>query len=121
MKAARFALALAGFAGALLAQDTSPAGVSAKPSAATRQARHRLDLIATRAIANFRSLESIEANLNDLGLALHPQLVMLRLRIEGALNAAEDAIDAGDLTAASESLDQAEALLGRLASQLGGA
>ena len=120
MKIVRIGLLLAGCVLSALAQENAPGGVSAKPSAATRQARHRLDLIGTRAIAYFHSLDSIAANLDDLGLALHPDLVSLRLRVEAALNGAEDDIDQGALSAASEKLDQAEALVARLAAKLGG-
>lgn len=120
MKSARIALALAGIWGAVLAQNTPSGNVPAVLSAAAREARHRLDLAGTRAVAYFHSLDSIEVNLRDLGLALNPQLVSLRLRIESALNGAEDAIAQNDLAAANEALDQAEALLARLASKLGG-
>ena len=88
---------------------------------AQKAARLRLGLLATRAIANFRSADSIEANLNRRGLSLHPQIATLRLRIEAALGDAQKAVDHGDPTAANEALDTAQALLQRFIQQLGGA
>jgi hypothetical protein len=85
-----------------------------------REARHREGLIATRAIAYFHSMDSIEESLNSLGVTLHPQLVSLRLRIEAALNNTDDALEQSDLATANEALDVAEALLARLAAKLGG-
>lgn len=114
MKTVQFALLLAVALGLVFAQD------AAKPSAATREVRHREGLVATRAIAHFHSMDSIEENLNSLGVTLHPQLVSLRLRIEAALNSTDDALDRNDLEAGNKSLDVAEALLARLAAQLGG-
>ena len=86
-----------------------------------KDAQRRLGLVATRAIANFRSADSIEANLNARGLSLHPQIVALRLRIEAALDAARKAVDHADPAAANESLDTAEVLLHRFIQRLGGA
>jgi hypothetical protein len=126
VKTASILLGLTGVVGAALAQDASPSQDSSKsdstskPSRAKREVTHRLELIATRAIANFRSAESIEKNLKSLGASLHPQLVSLRLRIEAALDRAEDAIKEDDLPAATEALDQAQALLDRYAAKLGG-
>ena len=88
---------------------------------AQKDARLRLGLLATRAIANFRSADSIEANLNTQGLSLHPQIVALRLRIEAALGEAQRAVDHGDAAAANEALDRAQGFLQRFIQQLGGA
>jgi hypothetical protein len=65
-------------------------------------------------------MDSIEENLNGMGATLHPQLVSLRLRIEAALNNTDEALDQNDLATANQALDMAEALLARLAAQLGG-
>ncbi len=117
MKAAVIVLAL--WCGPMLAQD-QPASSPAKPSAEMREVHHRLGLVATRAIAYFRSMDSIEENLEAMGLELNPDLVSLRKRIEDALDATDAAIDKNDAKSANESLDRAEALVKRLAQKLGG-
>jgi hypothetical protein len=117
MKAARIALLLTGALGAALAQGV---GKAPEPAAAMRDVRHREGLAATRTIAYFRSLDSIEENLNSLGVTLHPQLVSLRMRIEGALNNVDEALERSDPAAANAALEEAEALLARLAAKLGG-
>ena len=48
---------------------------------AQKDAQHRLGLVATRAVANFHSADSIEANLNRHGHTLNPQIVALRVRM----------------------------------------
>jgi len=53
-------------------------------------------------------------------MTLNPELVSLRMGIEDALDATDAAIDKKDAKAANESLDRAEALVGRLAKKLGG-
>ena len=88
---------------------------------AQRDAQHRLGLVATRAVANFHSADSIEANLNRHGHTLNPQIVALRVRIEAALDEAQKAIDQGDPAGANEELDMAQALLQRFIQRLGGA
>jgi hypothetical protein len=118
MKAAVIALALC--CGPMLAQNQPPAGGSAKPTTEMRDMRHREGLVATRAIAYFRSMDSIEENLESMGLELNPDLVSLRTRIEAALDATDAAIDKNDAKSANESLDHAEALVTRLAQKLGG-
>lgn len=98
-------------------KDTAPA----KPSApALKEARHRFNLAATRAAANFRSADSIEANLRVQGAVLHPRINTLRFRIEAALDSAEQALKDGDLTAASDDTKQAEQMLDQFARLLGG-
>lgn len=118
MKAAVVAFAL--WCGPMLAQNQAPAGDSAKPATEMRDVRHRLGLVATRAIAYFRSMDSIEENLEAMGLELNPDMVGLRTRIEAALDATDAAIDKNDAKSANESLDRAEALVKRLAQKLGG-
>jgi hypothetical protein len=86
-----------------------------------KDAQRRLGLLATRAIANFRSADSIEANLNERGLSLHPQISALRLRIEAALDEAQKAVDEADPAAANQALDRAQALLQRFIQRIGGA
>jgi hypothetical protein len=117
--AARFALPLACILGFLI----GPAAAQeppAKQSTAIREVRHRLGLVATRAIANFHSMDSIEESLNDMGMTLHPDVVSLRVRLESALDAAEAAIQRDNSKDANEALDQADGLLSRLAAKLGG-
>ena len=118
MKAAVVAFALC--CGPMLAQNQPPTGGSAKTATEMRDARHREGLVATRAIAYFRSMDSIEENLEALGLELNPDLVSLRNRIEDELDATDAAIDKNDAKSANESLDRAEALVTRLAQKLGG-
>jgi hypothetical protein len=123
MKAARIALLLAGLVAPLLAQNAPPPRAPAKPSAVTREMRdmrHRLVLIQTRAIAFFHSMDSIEERLRSEGMVLHPETVVLRVRLEAELGEARTALDQDDLAAASEALDRAQALLDRLAAKLGG-
>ncbi len=93
-----------------------------QPSSAAelREVRHRLGLVATRAIACFHSMDSIEANLEAMGMSLNSELVNLRTRIEGALDSADGSVEKGDAKAANDALDRAEALVGRLAQKLGG-
>ena len=92
-----------------------------KPSpAALKEARHRFNLAATRAAANFRSADSIEANLRTQDSTLHPQINALRFRIEAALDSAEQALKDSDVTAATDDTKQAEQMLDRFARLLGG-
>ena len=123
MKLARIVLALTGLCGSVPAQNAPPPRAPAKPSAVTREmreARHRLVLIQTRAIAYFHSMDSIEQRLRSEGMVLHPETVVLRVRIEAELGEARAALDEGDLETAGEALDQAQALVERLAAKLGG-
>ena len=114
---ARILAAIALLAGGAAAQQNATAPA---PPAAAKEMRHRLNMIATRAMANFRSADSIEQSLGARGFALHPQLVALRLRIESSLDDAEAEIGQGDLAAAKEDLDRAEGFLNRFAQRLGG-
>ena len=88
---------------------------------AQKDTQRRLGLVATRAIANFRSADSIEANLSAQGHSLHPEVVALRLRIEAALDEAQEALDQADPAAANKALDRAQALLQRFIQRMGGA
>ncbi len=109
--------------GVVFAQDTPGPRVPAPARSQTqaqKDAKRRLGLLATRAEANFRSADSIEANLNARGLSLHPQIVALRLRIEAALDDAQKAVDAADPAAANKALDSVQALLQRFTQSLGG-
>jgi hypothetical protein len=106
--------------GVMWAQDAPSSRVPA-PAQPQKDAERRLALLATRAIANFRSADSIEANLNARGHSLHPQIVALRLRIEGALDQAQKALDHADPAGANQALDNAQALLQRFIQRLGGA
>ena len=91
------------------------------PAQLQKDAKRRLGQAATRAIANFRSADSIEANLNANGQSLHPQIVALRLQIEAALDEAQEAVDHRDPAAANLALDRVQALLQRYVQRLGGA
>jgi hypothetical protein len=82
--------------------------------------RHRLMLIATRAVGYFMSSDSIEARLREEGLSLHPDIIVLRARLQGTLAEANAAIEQGDLAWAAEALDTAQALVDRFAAKLGG-
>src|SRR5215813_6468229 len=75
--------------GVICAQDSPRSQATPQPRKDTER---RLALLATRAIANFRSADSIAANLNARGYFLHPQIVALRLRIEAALDEAQKAV-----------------------------
>jgi hypothetical protein len=114
--------------GVVFAQDAPKPPAPAQSKAQTpaksepeKDAKKRLGLIATRAIANFRSADSIEANLGARGETIHPQLAALRLRIEAALDEAQTAVDHGQSADANKALDNAQALLDRFAQRLGGA
>ncbi len=120
MKLARIVLALTSLCGSVPAQNTPPARAPARPPAEMREARHRLVLIQTRAIAYFHSMDSIEERLRAQGMVLHPETVVLRVRIEAELGEARAALDQDDLATAGEALDQAQALVDRLAAKLGG-
>ena len=85
-----------------------------------RAARHHFDLAATRAAANFRSADSIEANLRGDGAVLHPRIASLRLRVEAALSEARHEMDQHDYSAAEDALGRADALLDRFARAIGG-
>jgi hypothetical protein len=120
VKFGQVVLALTGLCGSGLAQNAPPPRAEAQPSAATREMRHRLVLIQTRAIAYFHSMDSIEERLRSEGMVLHPETVVLRVRIEAELGQARTALDRDDLAAAGEALDRVQALLDRLAAKLGG-
>jgi hypothetical protein len=87
---------------------------------ALKEARHRFDLVATRAVANFRSADSIEARLRADGATLNPQIIALRLRIEAALDETQADLDKGDVDSAKKATDRAEGLVEKFAHKLGG-
>jgi hypothetical protein len=90
------------------------------PDSETAKARHRLGLVATRAIAYFRSADSIEASLEEEGLSLNAGITALRSLLEAAMDEADAALAKDDLTSADKALGRAEALLGKFAARLGG-
>ncbi len=96
------------------------ATLAAQETPELREARHHFDLAACRATANFRSADSIEANLRREGAVLHPQLIALRVRIEAALSEARFEMDQRDYPSAEDALTRADALLDRFARQIGG-
>jgi outer membrane murein-binding lipoprotein Lpp len=97
------------------------AGIALAGEPDLRGAKRRFMFVSTRAIANFRAVDSIEQRLRDRGLVLHPQLIALRLRIEAALDETDAALKASDLAGAGEAMARAEALLDRYAQSIGGA
>ncbi len=116
-------IALALSAASLAAQNAKPAPsqpAALGQSSEMRDARHREGLVATRAIANLESLESIETNLASIGVQLSGDLISLRARVEASLDAADAAIEKNNAKAANEALDRAEGYLNRLAARLGG-
>jgi hypothetical protein len=102
----------------VFAQNAPQAAVPQTP--ALKEAHHRFDLVATRAVANFRSADSIEARLRADGATLNPQITSLRLRIEAALDEGQADLDKGDVDAAKKATDRAEGLVDRFARRLGG-
>ncbi len=96
------------------------ATLSAQQTPEQREARHHFVLVSTRAVANLRSADSIDARLHADGAVLHPQLIALRLRIEAELSEARFEMDQRDYPAAEDALTRAEALLDRFARQIGG-
>ena len=88
--------------------------------AEARAARHHFNLVAARSAANFRSADSIEANLRRDGAVLHPQIASLRARLEAALSDARYEMDQHDYPAAEDALKCADALLDRFAKAIGG-
>lgn len=107
---------------ALFGQSTPPAASATESSdrAGTSTIRKRLGLVATHAIACFRSADSIESNLERHGLILAADIAILRLRLEGSLDDADAALGRGDLSSANEALTLAEALVEKFAARLGG-
>jgi hypothetical protein len=119
VRAARIALLLAGLSATLMAQNAPPPRAPIV-TREMREIRHRLVLIQTRAIAYFHSMDSIEERLRAQGMVLHPETVVLRVRLEAELGEARAALDEDDLVPAGEALDRAQVLLDRLAAKLGG-
>jgi hypothetical protein len=83
-------------------------------------AQHRLGLIATRAIACFRAADSIQASLEARGLTLHPDIEVLRARLQAALDESDAAIAGNDAAKAGEALDRAQGLLEKFQAWVGG-
>lgn len=86
---------------------------------ALRDARHSLMLVSTRAVALFRSADTIENRLQADGSTLHPATSTLRMRIEHNLNAAESALHKGEVNEANDHIKAAEALADRYARRIG--
>ena len=114
MRAALITLALC--CAPVLAQSQPPPSSPAQ----LKEVRHREGLLATRAIAYFESMDSLQERLEAMGMTLNQDLVSLRKRIEDALDATDEAIDKKDAKAANRSLDIAEALVKRLGQKLEG-
>ena len=121
MRVVSTALAFLVAVGGACAQGApAPGSCNAEPPPAAREMRHRLGLVAVRAIGYFRSADSIESNLKEQGAALHPDIVVLRLRLEAALDQTDKTIGQCDPVAAGKVLERAQALLDRFAAKLGG-
>jgi uncharacterized membrane protein len=104
----------------LLLACLAAATLGAQETSEQRQAKHHFDLAAIRAAANFRSADSIDARLRQDGAVLHPRLSVLRMRIEAALSEAQFEMDQHDYPATEDALTRADALLDRLAKEIGG-
>lgn len=106
------------------ADASPPAQTGTKSESAASKSekdlRLRFGYVSTRAVANFRSADSIEERLRAEGSTLHPQLIALRLRIEAALDEAQAALDRNDRAGANKAITRAGALLDRFAQRLGG-
>jgi hypothetical protein len=103
-----------------LAAATLAAQAPAPQAPSERDTRHHFDLTASRAAANFRSADSIDARLQKDGQVLHPRLIALRAHIEAVLSEARFEMDEHDYPAAEEALAHADALLDRFAREIGG-
>jgi hypothetical protein len=86
-----------------------------------KDAKLRFGQSATRAVANFHSADGIARQLAAEGMTLHPGLIVLRLRIEAALDRAEAALAREDAEVFNESLRRADALIDRFSQGIGGA
>lgn len=93
---------------------------SAQSGATQDEQRDRFGLAATRAVAWFRSADSIEVRLRARGATLHPALVALRARIEKLLDQIEESLDAGDPSSGARQLPRVEGLIDQYARALGG-
>lgn len=83
------------------------------------EARLRMQLVASRALALFRAADSIASSLQARGMRLRSTSTALRVRIEMVLDRAEAAIGSGDVERAAGELERAEALLARLGRETG--
>jgi hypothetical protein len=110
----RLAFIAALLAGTMTAQDRTV------KDPALADAELHFQLTSTRAVANLRSLATIEAALEARGFTLHPRIAALRLRIEAALDKAEKAVEKNDATTAEEETHKADGYLERLEAQIGG-
>jgi hypothetical protein len=92
----------------------------AQHSSVERELWLRFGQAATRAVANFRSADSIEQSLEMEGNTLHPTLLALKMRIEAALDESEAALNKGEMESAKEAIGRAEGLTDKFAKRLGG-
>ncbi len=97
-----------------------PKPFSASATKEQKEALRRFNSVSARATANFASADSIDASLRQWGVTLHPQLISLRVRIEGALREAQGALDRGSVSEANEAMDRATGYLNQFAQRLGG-
>jgi hypothetical protein len=109
----------------LMAQDApapvpAPKPLPANPTKEQKEAWRKFNSVSARATANFASADSIEANLRQYGITLHPQLISLRVRIEAALREAQGDLDHGELNDAKAAMDRANGFLDQFAQRLGG-
>lgn len=101
---------------AIIASAASLAGADSAEKAARLKFVHS----STRAEANFRVADNLEAQLKEQGLTPHAQLTTMRLRIESALDLARSAMERSDWTTVDEAVTRADAILDRFAKRIGG-
>jgi hypothetical protein len=82
--------------------------------------RDRFDVVASSAVAQMQSADSIEWRLHQEGLSLNASLIALRARLGSALDQAHMAIERDDPKTAERALKLAEDLTEKLAKRLGG-
>lgn len=102
----------------LMCLSLAPLKAQTVPTA--KETQNRLHLIATRATAYFQSAESVEESLRASGNTLHPSLIAMRMRIEAALNNAQNDLKNGEVKEANEQLDRAQVWVDRFARRFGG-
>lgn len=94
--------------------------LAAADSPELAEAKHKFGLLATRAVANFKSADTIEARLKAQGATLHPQTIALRMRVEAALDETQADLDKGDVAAANKEMTRAQGFLDKFVKRLGG-
>jgi uncharacterized membrane protein YccC len=83
-----------------------------------RQLRLAYDDVTAQAQALIETVNSMEANLREQGLILHPEIASARNHLKTALDRASDALDRHDWKDLSKSLNRARGWIERLQSKL---